>query len=147
LRIDRGENQRGSAEEAVFARPQRFRGDVLHLSGGAVEASYLAAVDKVWIQRIRRNVAVLVDADRPPLAKGDLTVDSAAAHTGRTTLLLPAVNPVRKLVVTDDMIKLGRRLIVPRTPRFSAIHRYDGALIACSENDPRVIGIDPNRVI
>src|SRR5256886_7900762 len=72
----------------------------------------------------------------------------AAAHdSGGPALLLAAVHAVRELVIGADMVKLRRRLVVPRAPRRSAVHRDDGALVAGEQDDLRVVRVDPQAVV
>src|SRR6185369_2354149 len=72
---------------------------------------------------------------------------ATALHTRGAALLLPAVNPVRKLIISNDVIKLRGGLVVPGAPRLAAIHTDRSALVCCEEHDVRVVGIDPKRVI
>jgi hypothetical protein len=51
------------------------------------------------------------------------------------------------LIVSDDVIKLRGRLVVPGAPRFATIHTDRSALVRREEHDVRVLGIDPERVI
>ena len=105
--------QRHRPEDAVLAGAQRLRRDVLRLAGLLVEADDAAAVDDVRVQRIRRDVGVLVGADTHPVAERDLPAVAAARDPDRTALLLSAVDPVRKLLVGRHVIQLRRRLVVP----------------------------------
>ncbi len=45
------------------------------------------------------------------------------------------------------MVELGRGLIVPGTPGFTAIYRYHRSLISYKQHDVRLLGIDPNAVV
>ena len=113
VRIDRREEQGSGAQKTILAGPHRLRGDILHLTGGAVVAGDLAAVNEVRMERIRGHVAVFFHTNRMPFPKGDLPIRAAADDGGRAALLLAAINPIRKLVIGADMIKLGGGLIVP----------------------------------
>ena len=108
------------------------RTDSASLAGAAVEARDLAAVDDVGIERIGRDVAVLLDADRVPVAKRDRAVVAAAGDAGRSALLLAAAHAVRERVVGVDVVELRRRLVVPGAPRLAAVERDDRALVAAS---------------
>ena len=91
VRIDRREHQRLGAVGAVLGVAQRNRRDVLHLAGRPMELrdfSSAAAVDKIGIERIGRDVSVLDHADRMPVAEGDGAVVAAAGNADRTALLL-----------------------------------------------------------
>src|SRR5262249_13606041 len=89
----------------------------------------------------------LLDADRVPVAEGDLSMRAAADDRRRAALLLAAVDPVRELVVGADVIKLRGWLIIPGRPGLAAVDRDDRALVAGQEDDPRVVGVDPEGVI
>src|SRR5947209_17667871 len=82
-----------------------------------------------------------------PFAKCDLAIVSTAGHSRRTAYLLPAINPIRKLIVRRNVIELCSRLVVPRTPGFAAVHRNRCALIGSKRDDLGNLWIDPNRVI
>src|SRR5262249_35081536 len=107
----------------------------------------LAAVDQVRVERVGGDVAVLLDANGVPVAEGDLAVAAAAGDAGRAALLLAAVDPVRELVVGDDVIELGGWLVVPAAPRLAAVDADRGALVGGQQDDLRVVGVDPDGVI
>src|SRR5207249_8113717 len=65
----------------------------------------------------------------------------------RAALLLPAVDPIRKLIVGDHVVELRGRLVVPRAPGLAAVDRNDRALIAGDQDDLWIIGIDPDGVV
>src|SRR5205807_140664 len=124
------------------AGADRFRADILRLAGAAVEARHLAAIDEVRIERVGSDIAILLDADRVKLAEGDLAMRATTAHGRRAAFLLAAIDPVGKLVVGDDVIELGRRLVVPGTPGLAAVECDNRALVASQKNDLRIVGID-----
>ena len=99
------------------------------------------------MQRIRRRVAVLLDADRVPLAKCDCAVVAATDDPGRSAFLLAAVDPVGETVVGGDVKHLRRRLVVPEAPGLAAVHRNRRALIGCNQDDVGVVRVDPDRVV
>ena len=104
-------------------------------------------VDDVWIERIGRNEAVLVDVDRKPVAVGNRAVVAATRHADRAVLLLPAANPIRKRVVRRDVVELPGRLVVPGTPGLSAVERHDRALVGGEQDDVGVVRVDPAVLI
>ena len=122
----------GPCAESGICRCARLRGDILHLARGAIETGHLAAVNDVRVERIGRDIAIFLDADGVPLAESDLAIVAAADDAGRAAFLLAAVDPVRELIVGDDMVKLRGRLVVPRTPGLPAVDGDDGALIAAT---------------
>src|SRR5207249_1963135 len=95
-----------------------------------VEAGDLAAVDDVRVERVGGDVAVLLDADRVPVAEGDVAVAAAAGRADRAALLLAAVDPVGELVVGADVVELGGRLVVPGAVRLPAVDADDRPLVA-----------------
>src|SRR6185295_7224575 len=147
VRIDRREDHRRGAKEAILAASSGFGRNVLDLARAPIEARDLAAVNDVWVQRIRRDVSVFFDADRMPFAKGDLAVVASTGDSNRAALLLSAVHAIWKLIVGDDVIELRGWLVIPRAPRLSAVDGDDRALIARNQNYPGVVGIDPDGVI
>src|SRR5260370_28802082 len=94
-----------------------------------------------------RDVAVFFDADRRPVAKSDFAKVTAAGGTDRAAFLLGAIHPVRKLVVGNDVIELGGRLVVPGAPGLAAIHADGRPLIDSEGNDVGIFGVDPDGVI
>src|SRR5207244_13339216 len=103
--------------------------NILHLAGSAVIARYLASVDEIGMERIGRDVAILLNADRMPIAKGDLPMRTPADDGGRPALLLPAIDPIGKLVVRADVIELSGGLIVPGAPCLPTVDRDRGPLV------------------
>src|ERR1700674_1399597 len=99
------------------------------------------------MQRIGRNVAVFFYADRRPIAKSDFAKVAAAGGSDRDALLLGAIDPVRKLVVSNDMIELRGRLVIPGTPGLAAIHADGRALVHGDGDNVGVFGIDPDGVV
>src|SRR6185369_13727624 len=104
-------------------------------------------VDQIGMQWIRRDVTVLFDTDGAPIAKSDGAVVAAALHSRRAALLLAAVNPVRKLIVGNDVIELRRWLVVPGAPGLAAVYTHHRSLIGRQQHDLRVLRIDPERVV
>src|SRR5207247_8985160 len=102
---------------------------------GPGAAADLAAVKQVGVQRVWGHVPVGLDAHGMPPPDGALAVVAAARDARRSALLLPAVDPVRKTVIGDDVIELGRGLVVPRAPGRAPVHRHDRALVAGEEDD------------
>ena len=147
VRIGRGEQNRRGANEAIRAVADDDRPDVLHVARALVVPRHLAAEDDSGVQRVRRRVAVLLDADRMPLAKRDRTVVAARDNAGGSAFLLASVHPVRKAVVGGDVKHLRRRLVVPRAPRLAAVDRDRRALIGGDQDDVAVRGVDPDRVV
>src|SRR5206468_384366 len=96
-----------------------------------VKARCLAAEDDVGVQGIRGDIAILFNANGSEAAEVDCTMVASTRHGRRATLLLPAVYPVWKPVIGNDMVELRRWLVIPGTPSFAAIHR-DG----CTLVDP-----------
>ncbi len=81
------------------------------------------------------------------LAIADRAVVAATRDTCRSRILLSAAQPVRKCVVRSDVIHRGRRLVVPRTPGESIVHRDDGALVGNEQLNVRIVRIDPIALI
>src|SRR5262249_3885196 len=138
---------RRGPQETIFAAAQCFWRNVLHLPRNPVKTADFATVNEIGVEWVRRDVAILLDADRMPVAEGDLSVPTPATHPGRTALLLAAIDPIRKLIVRDDVIELGGGLVVPGTPRLAAVDRDDRSLIRSGEDNLGVVRVDPDGVI
>src|SRR5579871_424776 len=82
-----------------------------------------------------------------PFAKSDAAVVAAAGDTDRTAFLLAAANTIGKSRRDGDVVDLRRRLVVPGTPRRSAIHRNQRTLITDQKNNVGIIGIDPKILV
>src|SRR5260370_27046379 len=99
------------------------------------------------MQRIGRNIAVFFYPDRRPVAKSNFAKVTAAGGADGAAFLLSAIDPVRKLVVGDDVVELRGRLVVPGTPGLSAIHADGRALVHSDGDDVWVFGINPDGVV
>ena len=99
------------------------------------------------MQRIRRDIPILLNADRGPVAECNLAKVAAAGGSNAAALLLSTINPVRKLVVGDDVIELRGGLVIPGTPGLAAIHTDGRALIHGQRDNVGVLRIDPDGVI
>src|SRR5262249_41632884 len=82
-----------------------------------------------------------------PLSKSYLAVVAATGCSDRATLLLSTIDPIGEAVIGAYVVKLRRRLVVPRAPGLAAIHGESRALIDAEENDLRIVRIDPDTVI
>ncbi len=148
--INRREHQRLGAVGSIFRAAQRNRCDVLHLASRPVVLCNLAAaapINKIGIERIRRDVAILDHTHGMPVAVRDPAIISPAGDANGTAFLLPGADAIGKSVVRRNVIELRCRLVVPGTPGCAAVHRDDGALIADQQNDVAVVGIDPQILI
>ena len=146
-RIHRGEEHRCRSQHAVVGRAKGLWRDLLDLARAPVPARHPAAVDDIRVERVGSDVAVLLHADRCPLAEGDGAVVAAALHARRARLLLPAADAIREGVVGADVVELRGRLVVPRAPRAAAVDGDDDALVARVEDDVRVVRVDPEPVV
>src|SRR5262249_35040825 len=77
----------------------------------------------------------------------NLAIVAATRDSNRPAFLLASVDPVRKSVIGDNVIKLRGRLVVPRAPRLSPVHCHYRALIAGDKDNLRVVRVDPDSVI
>ena len=82
-----------------------------------------------------------------PVSKCNLSLIAARGDTCRAALLLPAIDPVRELVVGDDVIELRRRLVVPTAPGAPAVDGDGRALINREQDNLRIVRVDPDAVI
>src|ERR1700730_19156099 len=81
----------------------------------------IGGVDDVRISGMGRDVAVLAASDGLPFLDGDPAVVGSAGHRHRRVVLLRAVEPIWKLVVSGHVVELGGRLVEKRGPRLSAV--------------------------
>src|SRR5208282_4034525 len=82
-----------------------------------------------------------------PIVKIQRTIHAAAGCRRRAAILLCPIHPIWKTIVSGDVIKLPSRLVVPGTPRLSAVARDNHALIASQHHALRIVWIDPQLVI
>src|SRR6185437_5491059 len=147
VRIGRREQQRRRAVGAVLTATPDLRTDELGLPGDAVVPGDLAAIDDVGVERIGRDVAVLLDAHRVPIAQRDLPVIAAAGDADRAAFLLRGVDVVGEFVVGDDVVRRRGRLVVPGAPGLAAVDAQGAALVHAERDDLRVFRIDPDAVV
>jgi hypothetical protein len=147
VRIDRREDHRLRADDAVVFALDRHGRDVLLLPGAPIPALELAAVDDVGVQRIGSGVAVLLEARRVPVAEGDGAVGAARGHAGGSAVLLAAAEPVGKGVVGGDVEHLRGGLRIPAAPGGARVDGDDGALIGGDEDGRGACRIDPDAVV
>src|SRR5258706_16305248 len=82
-----------------------------------------------------------------PVAKNNLPIIAAAMGRHGAAFLLRAVNPVRKTIVSRDVIELRRWLVVPTAPRLAAVHADDHSLIGAERDNLRMFRADPDALI
>ena len=144
--IDAIEDERIRPIETVRFAIVRRR-NVARLLRALVEDGRFAAVDQPWMQRIGRDVPILLDSDRMEVAKGYRSVVAATAHFRATAFLLRAEDAIREAIVGNDVIELRRRLIVPTAPGRATVDRNRRALIDTERDDFGIRGIDPDGMI
>src|SRR5580692_5806845 len=150
MRIDRREEGWLGAISPILRVTHRNGRHVLRLPSGPMILRNLAAtasVNNVGVKWIGSDVPVLDGGDGMPVAKCDFAVIASAQNAHRAALLLSSTNTVGKSIGDSNVVKLCRRLVVPRAPGFSTIDSHDRALIADHNNNLRVIGIDPEILI
>ena len=145
--IDRREQHWLRANDAIVAAAQRLRSDLLCFASAPVVSRDLAAVDDVGVERIGRDVAVLLDANRMPFAEGDLPVVATTRYARRPALLLSTAHAIGIRVVRAHVIELRGRLVVPRAPRLAAVHGDDRALVRRVQDDLGIVGVDPQAMV
>src|SRR5713226_2392511 len=82
-----------------------------------------------------------------PVAESDLAIVAAARNAYRAALLLSPADFVRESIGDTDVIELRRRLVVPGTPGFAAVHADNSTLVGNQKNNVRLIWIDPQILI
>src|SRR5258708_30155182 len=100
------------------------RRQFLHLFVAEILPRDRAAKYHARIQRVRRDVTIFAArVHRPPIMKIQRKVTAAAWSGNRVTVLLRAINPIRKLVVRNHVIELRRWLVEPAAPRLTGLSR------------------------
>src|SRR5215472_598673 len=126
-------------------------GEISHLSRGFGKPNHAAAgtrvVDHIRVQRIRNRVAAFSRAYLIPIPYGDLSIVSAACDSGRSAVLLRPINPIWKPMVGRDSIEFSGWLVVPRAPRFTAVHGDRRALIGSQNHSSWIRRIDPHGMV
>src|ERR1700733_1836901 len=145
--VDGREHQWRRPPQSVFAGAYGLWRDILILTGEHIEPGDLASVNDVRLQGVGRDITVFFGADRVPFPERDFAIVAPAAGSDRAAFLLPTVDPIWKLVVGDDMVELGRWLVIPGTPALSSVHGYDGALIGNQQDDVRVVRVNPKSMV
>ena len=87
------------------------------------------AVEDLRVERIGRDRAELGRGERRRVEDVDLPEVAAAARHDRAGVLLGPHHPVRIARVGGHVVDLPDRLVVPGTPRLSAVERHARALI------------------
>ena len=125
--------------------------DVPRLSGPAVVARedslVVAREDHVGIVGANRDVPGLATADREAVGRGDPGDRGAARDGHRGVVLLGTVDAIRRLVIRDHVIELGRRLVVDRRPALTAVERDDRAAVVPVDDPLRIVRVDPEIVM
>src|SRR6202790_5180397 len=148
MSIDGREDQWQRPGPPVIARMCQSRRSLLDLFIVEILTSYKSSINHSGIFRVGRYVTVLVTCcDRAPVVKIQRAIISPAGRRNRATILLRAINPVRKSIVGAYVIHLSGWLVVPGTPGFAAVARDDGSLIASQNHSLRFIRVDPQLVI
>jgi hypothetical protein len=114
------------------------------VAGRKILARNDVAENDAGMQWVWRDVAILVARlDGAPIVEIQGGKLAAAGRRRRTAVLLRTVDPVGKLIVYGDVIKLAGGLVVPGAPGFTGVARDDGALVAAHDHALRIIWIDP----
>src|ERR1700752_5456453 len=74
-------------------------------------------------------------------------MDAARRRADCATVLLRARDPVRKTIVSSEVIDLRRRLVVPRAPGTGPVPANDCTLVARDDHSFWIVGIDPELMI
>ncbi len=119
----------------------------MRLTSFLVKSGYPSSVEDVRVFRIRRYVGILVGSYSHELPKTDLAAITSAGYSYGTTFLLPAIHPIRKLLVCAHVIQLACGLIVPGAPGASCIDCHYSSLVGHKKHDIRIVWVDPNTVI
>ena len=111
------------------------------------DAVIRAGVDDVRVARIGSDVAAFAAADLIPVGVIDAAAAGPARNRNGGVVLLRAVDPVRKLIVGDHVIKLTGRLVLERRPGPAAIPRDCRAAVVAVDHALRIVRRDPEAVV
>src|SRR5208282_3603893 len=156
--IMRGKNDGLRPLEAMFdvtgSPPDRVHRpgvDGLFFAGAVIVARNLtpvgAGIHDLRVDRIGRDVATFAAAYVVPVGAIDGAVRARAGDGHGGIVLLSAVHVIGKPAVGDDVIKLGRGLVIDAGPSVAAVDGDDSAAIVAVDHPPGIRGIDPERVI
>src|SRR5215469_2434785 len=143
VRLSRNRDEHGSPRRTVFVlldfgaekrnRPGR---DILAKGGAAIESLDPTVLDgqvnNVWIRGIDNHVAALAWPCGKPVGRPNSPPGAATVDRNTAAVLLRSINRIGKLIIGRDVIKLRRRLVVPRAPCLSPI-QADGRPLVGSE--------------
>src|SRR6476620_6693029 len=77
MRIERRKDNRLGPQHPEIFRLHRHWKNVLRLTGATIESRQFTADDKLWIERIGKDVTIFLGRDRSPVAKRNLAVVAA----------------------------------------------------------------------
>ena len=148
-RIARREHERQRPGVAIVAGIRQRWIDRLSLHRSQIEPFHPAAIQDVRVPRIGRQVVALTAGGRLTEMSYVNSIDYIRMtwHAGRAGILLRSVDPIRKLVVGDDVIELAGRLVEPGAPGPPAVDGHRRALIDAEDSAIGHLGVDPERVV
>ena len=117
---DRSAKTAAASSAAARSRVARRR-HLLHLARPPIEARDLAAVDDVRVQRIGRDVAVLLDADRRQSRNVICPWSPRLATHADPLSCCPPHTRYGNALSATHVVELRRRLVVPGAPRLAAV--------------------------
>jgi len=101
----------------------------------------------VPVARIRHDKAALAAPATNQVLRRDYTLLAPACDAYIRVVLLRTINVIGVSIVSRDVIKLCRRLVILRRPGFPAIHRDTGAAIVGVADPIRIFRINPEPVM
>ena len=122
---------------------RRAHVDVLLTRVADLDDPQAAREHRIRVLRVGEDRAPLPPVDRVPVVDGHGAVVAATSCADGAGVLLRAVDPVRRAVVSGDVVQLLGGLVEPRAPRAAAIERDDRTLVEPHEHALAVGRVDP----
>ena len=94
-----------------------------------------------------RDVPGLAAADLVAVLPEDAAQRDAGRRRDRRVVLLRRVEAIRRPRVGGDVVVLGRRLVVERRPRRTAVERNGRAAVVAFDHPERIVRVDPEIVV
>src|SRR3954466_3768936 len=82
-----------------------------------------------------------------PITECNRTIVAPAGNPDGSAFLLTTVKPIRKTVISCNVIELRGGLVVPRTPCLPAVNGNDRTLVTAERYYLRVRRINPNVLV
>ena len=111
------------------------------------DVALIVGINNAPVARIRHDKAALAAPRHKPVLRRDYTLIAPACDTYIRVVLLCTINVIGVSIVSRDVIKLRRGLIILCRPGLPAIYRDTGAAVVDVADPIRIFRIDPEPVM